>query len=195
MDAFLTPGQKALRQRIRAHFLGADPGAADLLGGLGLGPAGATGFLERALAIEEISAVSPSLGRSFAEGDGGWDAGSGVGKTITTIARSLGTAAATLEACLRAAREKGLFESVLMDHQKVQSELAEIHSELEAARLLAYRAFLLLDRGDTARGERELEPASARAFRVSSAARSLASALLGPEWLERNPDETERSRT
>jgi hypothetical protein len=194
MDAFLTSGQKALRQKIRAHFLGAGREAADFPDWHGLWPEAPAGFLERALAVEEISAVSPSLGRSFVEGDGGWDSGSGVGKTIAEIARSLGTASATLEACLRAAREKGLFESVLMDHQKAQSELAEIHSGLEAARLLAYRAFLLLDRGNRARGERELEPAAARAFRVSAAARNLASALLGPEWLERHPNETERRR-
>lgn len=195
MDAFLTPEQKALRQRIRAYLLGGDSNPAVLPDWLDLGAGARAGFLERALIIEEISAVSPSLGRSLFQDGGGGDVRSAAGQTVAEIAVSLGTASAILEACQRAAKEKGLFESVLMDHQKTQSRLADVFSGLEAVRLQAYRAFLLLDRNDTRRGEKELEQAAVRSSQVRAAARDLASSLLGPGWVGRNPDDTERSRS
>jgi hypothetical protein len=193
MDAFLTPGQKALRQKIRAYFLGANPAPAELPAWLTTAAAG--GFLERALAIEETTAVSPSLGRPLAEDGAAGSGPSGAEKAVVEIARSLGTASATLETCFRAAREKGLFDSVLLDHQKAQSGLAEVYSGLEAARALAYRAFILLDRGETARAEKEMGPAAVRAARISEAARDLAFALLGPGGGAGAVDHFERRRS
>jgi hypothetical protein len=193
MDAFLTPEQKALRRRIHAYFQGANPETTKLPAWLG--SAAAAGFLERALAIEEVSAVSPSLGRSLAEGGAQSGRPSGVEEAVAEIARSLGTAAATLETCMRVARDRGLFESVLLDHQKAQSGLAETYSGLEAARLLAYRAFILLDRGEEAKAERELGPAAARAARISETARDLASVLLGRGGRAGDGNHSERRRS
>lgn len=205
MDAFLTSGQRALRQSVRDYFLRRNPNrdgdgrsegipeAGDLPDWLGTLPEGPAGLFERALVIEEVSAVSPSLGGSLFPA-GGTSGRSPAEDAAAEIAVSLGTSAALLDACQRGAREKGLFESTLMDHQRTQARLADVLSGLEAARLRAYRAFLLLDRGDVARGEKELARAAERASQVHAAARDLATALLGAGGLELRTEKKERSR-
>jgi alkylation response protein AidB-like acyl-CoA dehydrogenase len=200
MDAFLTSAQRALRKSLRDYFqeraqgnpdgvfpdslllpglgrLLTDLGYPDLLGSL---PAeGQAGLLDRALIIEEISAASPELGQTLLPGAGGPDAlpGSAAGEAAGEAAWTIGAAAAVLVSCLRAAREKGLFESTLMDYQKVQSELAGALSGLEAARLQTYRALLLLDRGDVDRGREELGRATACARTILGGALTLAASL------------------
>jgi alkylation response protein AidB-like acyl-CoA dehydrogenase len=154
-----------------------DLGYPGLLGSL---PAeGKAGLLERALVIEEVSAASPELGQTLLPVAGGQDAlpGTGTGEAAGEAAWTIGAASAVLASCLRAAREKGLFESTLMDYQKAQSDLAGALAGLEAARLQAYRALILLDRGDIDRGRDELGRASDCARTILGEALTLAAAL------------------
>jgi alkylation response protein AidB-like acyl-CoA dehydrogenase len=214
MDAFLTPAQRALRQGVRDYFrerVPANPVGpsfdSGLLPALGrrlrdlgypdfLGSTTGEGLLERALVIEEVSAASPELGQSLLSAGGGPDArpGTGMPDPVAEAAWTIGTTAAVLESCLGAARERGLFESTLMDYQRAQGDLAGALSGLEAARLQAYRALLLLDRGDVERGREELGRASACARRILGETRSLA-ALLGARRLPEITPEQERNRT
>jgi len=200
MDAFLTPAQRALRKSLRDYLresaqanqdvvspdslllpalgrLLTDLGYPGLLGSIQSG--GQAGLLDRALVIEEISAASPELGQTLLPAAGGRDArpGTEAGAAAGEAAWTIGAAAAVLVSCLRAAREKGFFESTLMDYQKIQSDLAGALSSLEAARLQAYRALRLLDRGDLDRGREELGRASACARTILGEALTLAAAL------------------
>jgi alkylation response protein AidB-like acyl-CoA dehydrogenase len=213
MDAFLTPEERALRQEVRNFFreralagpqsksldsasLAAisrrlkDLGHPDFLdAGPGAGP---TGLLERALIIEEVSAASPETARALFGAAEGQHGGPGGADPAVEVARAIGTAAAILETCLRAAREKGLFDSTLMNCQKAQAELANALSGLEAERLQAYRALRLLDRGDKDRGGKELGQASARVREILDEARSLLSGLLGGDGRPQKAPEQER---
>jgi alkylation response protein AidB-like acyl-CoA dehydrogenase len=200
MDAFLTPEQKALRQDIRDYFreaappdfesAPADPAALTAISRRlkdlgypdlpGSGPGRRRlGLIEKALIIEEVSAASPELGRAIFAAGGGPAGRSGPEDPVAEVARDIGTAAAVLSSCLGAARDKGLFESTLMDHQKAQTDLADALSGLEAARLKAYRALRLLDRGDGERGDEELRRVAGRVREILGEARALASALAG----------------
>jgi alkylation response protein AidB-like acyl-CoA dehydrogenase len=197
MDAFLTPEQKALRQNIRDHLReGAPAGPAALtaisrklkdlgypdLPGAGPGM-GRMGLIEKALIIEEVSAAAPELGRAIFAAGGGPAGRIGPEDSVAEMARDIGTAAAVLRSCLEAARDKGLFESTLMDHQKAQMDLADVLSGLEAVRLQAYRALGLLDRGDGERGDEELRRVAGRVRETLGEARALASALAGGRGL------------
>jgi alkylation response protein AidB-like acyl-CoA dehydrogenase len=215
MDAFLTAEQKALRQDIRDHIrevAPADPESApsgpaalaaisrrlrDLgypdLPGSGPGT-GRMGLTEKALVIEEVSAASPELGRAISAAGGGSAGTLGPEDAVTGVARDIGTAAAILGSCLGAARDNGLFESNLMDHQKAQMDLADALSGLEAARLQAYRALGLLDRGDEERGDEELRRAAGRVREVLNEARALSSALADGSGLTDKIPGRERSR-
>jgi len=213
MDAFLTPDERALRQEVRNIFreralagpqnasfdsasLAAisrrlkELGHPDLLdSGPGAGP---TGLLERALIIEEVSAASPETARALFGAPEGQAGGPGGADPAAEVARAIGTAAAILETCLRAAREKGFFDSTLMDYQKAQADLANALSGLEAERLQAYRALRLLERGDKDRGDKELGHASARVQEILDEARSLLSGLLGGSGPPQKASEQER---
>jgi hypothetical protein len=138
------------------------------------------------LVLEELSAFSPRLGRKMSrmivaagEGDLAFASGS-------AAAESIGSAAFVLDACTRAALEKRLFVSVLMEAGKIQQDLADFAAALESVRLETYRSFLLLDRGETGQGFAELERAAARAFGLRAGVLSLASDLLGKDWLRMN---------
>jgi hypothetical protein len=214
MDAFLTPDEMAIRRRIRDYFRNErgviedgssgssslpDPGL--LLKDMGfselssVGAGGREGLLEKALIIEEVSSASPRLGRALIPARNVPEVQSGTEDLVASIAWSIGTAAAILDVCLRAAREKGLFDSTLMDHQKAQLTLGELLSGLEAARLQTYRALRLIDHGDKLRGEEELGRASGLADKIQGEARALASALLGESWVAERIPENERSRS
>ena len=204
MDAFLTPEQKALRKDIRDHFREVAPadsesapaGPAALtaisrklkdlgypdLPGAGPGM-GRMGLIEKALIIEEVSAAAPELGRAIFAAGGGPAGRIGPEDSVAEVARDIGTAAAVLRSCLEAARDKGLFESTLMNHQKAQMDLADVLSGLEAVRLQAYRALRLLDRGDRERGDEELRRVAGRVRETLGEARALASALAGGRGL------------
>jgi len=189
MDDFLTPFEQAFRQRVRDHFRsGKSTAAAD--DAWSARPAGVEGLLGRALVIEEASAASPKLGRALLDGA---VAPSGTEAAAGELAWALGSAAAALEAGLVAARDKGLFQSTLMGHQKVQGDLAEAFSAVQALRLKAYRALRLLDRGERVRGEEELGRAAGEARAVRDRTLALAVALLDGGRLTELMPEKERS--
>ncbi len=215
MDAFLTAEQKALRQDIRDHIrevASAGPESAPsgpaALAALGRrlrelgypdlpdpGPrAGRMGLTEKALVIEEVSAASLELGRVISAAGGGSAGQPGPEDLVADVAGDLGTAAALIGSCLEAARNNGLFESALMDHQKAQMDLADALSGLEAARLQAYRALGLLDRGDEERGDKELRHAAGRVREVLNEARAMASDLAAEGGLTVKIPGRERSR-
>jgi butyryl-CoA dehydrogenase len=69
------------------------------------------------------------------------------GGRISIGAMSLGIAQAALDAAVKYARERRQFGRAIADFQAIQLLLAEIVTELEAARLLVYQTARLKDRG------------------------------------------------
>ena len=69
------------------------------------------------------------------------------GGRISIGAMSLGIAQASLDAAIRYARERRQFGRAIADFQAIQLLLAEMATELEAARLLVYQTARLMDRG------------------------------------------------
>lgn len=69
------------------------------------------------------------------------------GGRIGIASQSIGIATAALEAATRYARERTAFGRALADHQAVQFMLADSATELEAARMLTWRAATLKDAG------------------------------------------------
>lgn len=69
------------------------------------------------------------------------------GGRIAIAALALGIGRAAYEAALRYARERQTFGKPLFDHQAIQFKLAEMATQLEAARWLIYRAAWLKDQG------------------------------------------------
>lgn len=214
MNAFLRPDEIAVRQRVRDYFrygVGPDarksseaagpPDADRLLRELGFqeasaaGPPGGLGLLGRALIIEEVSSASPELGRVLATARSGPDGRPATEGAAAEVAWFIGAGAALLDGCLRLARAKGLFESTLMGYQQVQVGLSEVLSGLEAARLQAYRAFRLIERGEQERGKEELGRASRLAAEIYREARALAAALAGEAQVAGESLDHERNRT
>jgi len=209
MDVFLKPEEIAVRQRIRDYFrdnrgfapagysgpdgpLQASQFLKDM-GFPGLGATGPLGFVKHALIIDEVSCASPRLGQVLLAF---WITPQDPHRAeypAALAAWSVGAATAIFKACLKTAREKGFFKSTLMDHQKVQMDLANLLSGLEAARVQTYRALHLIDRGKNERGESELERASNLAGRTHDGAKALAAVLLDENWVKENIPENERS--
>jgi hypothetical protein len=216
MDDFLTPAEQDLRRKARVRFrerfrpsggraaeaVSPGPGAAGVEGllrelgfprlgaGSGSGPGPEGRLLERALVIEEAAAASPRTGRALLDSA---PVPPDTEAAAAELAWVLGSASAAVEAGLAAARDKGLFQSTLMGHQKVQGDLAEVLSAIQAIRLKAYRALRLIDAGLTVRGGEELGRAAAEASAVRGRALDLAGALLGDSWLAEMTPEKERS--
>jgi alkylation response protein AidB-like acyl-CoA dehydrogenase len=69
------------------------------------------------------------------------------GGRINIAACSLGGAQACLDAALRYARERRAFGRPIAEFQALQFKLADMATELEAARLMVHRAAVALDRG------------------------------------------------
>jgi butyryl-CoA dehydrogenase len=69
------------------------------------------------------------------------------GGRISIGAMSLGIAQAALDASLRYARERRQFGKAISEFQAIQLLLAEMVTEIEAARLLVYQTARLKDRG------------------------------------------------
>ena len=199
-DMFLTAEELAVRRRVRERLRNWDAPdgppqggrAADagrLLEDLGLAPPVAVGPMAAALAVEEISRVSPELGRALVAGGAvPWPGASD--RAAAETAWSLGAAGAACEACLERVRGAGMFDSTLMGHREAQVALGELVTDLQAARLGAFRAVRLIERGESVRGRGELERAAALASRTREAALALAAALPGPS----DRPEIERSR-
>jgi len=92
----------------------------------------------------------PVANRLGAEGDGFKIAMMGLdGGRINIAACSLGGARACLEAAQRHLRERRQFGKALAEFQALQFKLADMATELEAARLMVHRAAGSLDRGDS----------------------------------------------
>ncbi|MCC6213907.1 MAG: acyl-CoA dehydrogenase family protein [Polyangiaceae bacterium] len=70
------------------------------------------------------------------------------GGRIGIASQSIGIATAGLEAATRYAKERVAFGRPLAEHQAVQFMLADSAAELDAARMLTWRAATLKDRGD-----------------------------------------------
>jgi len=197
MDDFLTPAERDLRRSARELFRPRNGSAAGGAGP-GAGPSGFEGLfkelgfrgrgqLERALIVEEAAAASPDLARALLEsapagaGAAAWNLAwtPGTASAAMELAWNLGTASAAIEVGLAAARDRGLFQSALMGHQKVQGELADALTAVRALRLRAYRALRLVDAGRTGRGTEELGLAAAEAAAVRDRTLAVVGALLG----------------
>lgn len=79
---------------------------------------------------------------------------------INVAARSVGLAQAAYEAALAYSREREAFGSPISEFQAVQLKLADMATEIQAARLLTYWAASRLDRGEKA----EIESGMAKLF-------------------------------
>ncbi len=85
---------------------------------------------------------------------------------------SVGIAQAAIDASVRYARERTQFGKPIAKFQLIQEKIADMVAETEAARLLAYRAFLVLNKGGSGRREASIAKAYATeaAVRVTSQA-------------------------
>ena len=91
----------------------------------------------------------PVANRLGAEGEGFRIAMRGLdGGRVNIAACSLGSARACLEQSLAYVKERRQFGRPIADFQATQFKLADMATELEAARLLVWRAAAMLDRGD-----------------------------------------------
>lgn len=90
---------------------------------------------------------------------------------ISTLA--LGIAQAALDESVRYASERQSFGKAIAGHQLVQNLLAEMATDLEASRLLVYRALWMLAQG----GRCEREAAMAKAFTTEAAVRVASNAI------------------
>ncbi|MBK1668735.1 acyl-CoA dehydrogenase [Rhodovibrio sodomensis] len=94
-------------------------------------------------------AFVPAANRLGAEGQGFRMAMAGLdGGRVNIAACSLGPARACLEAALSHLRERKQFGRPLADFQALQFKLADMQTELEAARLMVHKAAWLLDQCD-----------------------------------------------
>ena len=79
---------------------------------------------------------------------------------INIAARALGVATAAFEAAIRYAQQRQTFGKPIAQHQVIQTKLADMATELEAARLLTYAAASRKDAGERA----DLEAGMAKLF-------------------------------
>jgi len=86
---------------------------------------------------------------------------------------SVGIAQAAIDAAIKYARERTQFGKPIGQFQLIQEMVADMIAEADAARLLAYRAFALLDKGKTAR----MEASIAKAYATEAAARIASKAI------------------
>ncbi|HEY3544230.1 MAG TPA: acyl-CoA dehydrogenase family protein, partial [Gaiellaceae bacterium] len=70
------------------------------------------------------------------------------GGRIGIAAQALGIAQAAYDVALAYARERRTFGKPIGEHQAIQQKLADMSTEIDAARLLVYRAAWLKDRGE-----------------------------------------------
>ena len=69
---------------------------------------------------------------------------------VNVAARAVGVARAALEACLEYSQQRRAFGKPIGQHQAVQLMLADMATQIEAARLLTLQAAALKDRGGRA---------------------------------------------
>jgi alkylation response protein AidB-like acyl-CoA dehydrogenase len=95
------------------------------------------------------------------------------GGRIGIAAQALGIAQAAYDVAIAYARERRTFGKRIGEHQAIQQKLADMSMEIDAARLLVYRAAWLKDRGDPV-GE---AGAKAKLFASEMARRQTAEAI------------------
>jgi alkylation response protein AidB-like acyl-CoA dehydrogenase len=85
---------------------------------------------------------------------------------------AVGVAQAALDAAVKYAQERMQFKRLIGSYQLVQEMIAEMATEIDAARLLTYRAFAMIDKGVKCRKEVSMAKAYATemAVRVTSKA-------------------------
>ncbi len=71
------------------------------------------------------------------------------GGRISIAALSLGIAEGALEACLKYVKERKQFGKPIADFQAIQFKLADMATEIEAAKMLTFRAAAMKDEGKT----------------------------------------------
>ncbi|MCA0447785.1 MAG: acyl-CoA dehydrogenase family protein [Bacteroidetes bacterium] len=92
----------------------------------------------------------PVANRLGSEGDGFAQAMKVLdGGRISIAALALGMAEGAYEACLKYVHERKAFGKAIKDFQAIQFKLADMKTEIEAARLLIYQAASLKDQGKT----------------------------------------------
>jgi len=99
-------------------------------------------------------------GRGFAQLMTGLEVG-----RINVAARALGLATAAFEASIKYAQERVQFGRPIAEFQAIQFKLADMATQIEAARLLTYRAAAKIDRGERA----DLEAGMAKLFASEAA--------------------------
>jgi butyryl-CoA dehydrogenase len=109
----------------------------------------------------------PADNRLGAEGEGFKIAmGTLDGGRIGIAAQALGIARAAFEASLDWSKERKSFGKVISEHQAIQHKLADMATQIEAARLLTWRAAYLKDQGT--RNSREAAQAKLFASEVAT---------------------------
>jgi alkylation response protein AidB-like acyl-CoA dehydrogenase len=109
----------------------------------------------------------PADNRLGAEGEGFKIAmGTLDGGRIGIAAQALGIARAAFEAALDWSKERKSFGKVISEHQAIQHKLADMATQIEAARLLTWRAAYLKDQGT--RNSREAAQAKLFASEVAT---------------------------
>jgi alkylation response protein AidB-like acyl-CoA dehydrogenase len=88
-------------------------------------------------------------------------------------AMCLGMVGEALDVALRYGRERTTFGQPLVEHQGWRWQLADVATELEAARLMTYRAATLIDEG----GDAVMAAAMAKKYAVEMAGRALPACL------------------
>jgi alkylation response protein AidB-like acyl-CoA dehydrogenase len=85
---------------------------------------------------------------------------------------AVGVAQAALDAAVKYAKERMQFKRLIGSFQLIQEMIAEMATEIDAARLLTYRGFALIDKGVKCRKEVSMAKAYATemAVRVTSKA-------------------------
>lgn len=95
------------------------------------------------------------------------------GGRIGIGAMAVGLARAALEESIKYAKERRQFGRPIADFQAIQSKLSDMSAEIDAARLLVYRAALLKEAGDPFKAE----ASEAKLFASEAAARAAAQAI------------------
>ncbi len=93
---------------------------------------------------------------------------------LGVAAGAVGVAQACLDACVAFTRSRRQFGQRLADFEMIQAHLADIAADVEAARLLVYRAAWLKDRGERTTRETSI----AKLFATEAAVRAAGDAVL-----------------
>lgn len=93
---------------------------------------------------------------------------------LGVAAGAVGVAQACLDACIDFARERRQFGRRIADFQMIQAALADMAADIEAARLLVYRAAWLKDQGRRTTKETSI----AKLFATEIAVRAASEAVL-----------------